>query len=167
MVSKQPLGCLNQIIETNLSFKIELSVPFTNITFDIHEGLPLSFWCFVRFTLFNLQGTRREGRRFFKSTTARPVCQVLFHFFRNFFALSSAQVFCGELIYITTPKPLCQELFSLPEQLLSPAFPLSALLFRSSLHTIPLPALIVNPLFPFFSSFFRLPFPLGSLAFPL
>ena len=64
MVSKQPLGCSNQIIETNLSFKIELSVPFTNITFDIHEGLPLSFWCFVRFTLFNLQGTRRRSDGF-------------------------------------------------------------------------------------------------------
>ena len=81
MVSKQPLGCSNQIIETNLSFKIELSVPFTNITFDIHEGLPLSFWCFVRFTLFNLQGTRRRSDGF--SSLPQLVLFVK-HFFVSF-----------------------------------------------------------------------------------
>ena len=72
------------IIETNLSFKIELSVPFTNITFDIHEGLPLSFWCFVRFTLFNLQGTHRICDGFLSLPQAFLFVKHFFEFFQTF-----------------------------------------------------------------------------------
>ena len=167
MVSKQPLGCSNQIIETNLSFKIELSVPFTNITFDIHEGLPLSFWCFVRFTLFNLQGTRREERRFFKSTTTRPVCQVLFSFLSELFRtlIRSGRRRRTHLYY--------HFFFTLSRTFFTDSATFVARVFvpgsvsRSSLHTIPLLKPIVNPIFSIFSTFFIPPFPLAFLTFSL
>jgi len=57
MVSKQPCGCLNQIIETKIIASKKLIVPFHKLAL-VEELLVLLVLC-VSFTLFNLQGARR------------------------------------------------------------------------------------------------------------
>jgi len=69
MVSKQPCGCLNQIIETKIIASKKLIVPFHKLAL-VEELLVLLVLC-VSFTLFNLQGARRSVAAVFDGLSDR------------------------------------------------------------------------------------------------
>ena len=109
MVSKQPCGCSNHLIETiNHSFKEIKSETFPSLSW-LEKELVL-FWCLF-FTLFNLQGTHSFALRAANSVIL-PHSRSLVNPFFKFFQTRSGRLACGELCYISTPSSVCQALFS-------------------------------------------------------
>ena len=117
MVSKQPKlfkSCSLKLISLSFKNRIDRSLLKRLLTFSKDNLVLLVLRVSSRCLIYKVHAA--EERRFFEFTTSLPVCQALFSRPQNFclssFVLSSAQVVCGELIYITTSPSPCQELFS-------------------------------------------------------
>ena len=128
------------------------------------NNLSSSGACVFHFTLFNLQGARR-------SSAAGP---LLYHisgplsrtFFSPFRRLSagSQPLASRELLYFTTSRSLCQDLFSKPSRFLSHRAPTRRPLVRRSIN-IPNPRPPVNTFFHFLRHFFLINFTQQDLLF--
>ena len=114
----------NQIIEANLLLqnRIDENLHFTVLPVSMKDSL--SFWCFVfllHCLIYKVQ-TAHSRRSFILTLRFEPVK----HFFQLFFAVSLARVVPAfrvlsaviqqpvscELLYLSTPFRVCQELFS-------------------------------------------------------
>ena len=130
------------------------------------NNLSSSGACVFHFTLFNLQGARRSsaaGPLLYH--ISGPLSRTFFSPFRRLSA-SSQPLASRELLYFTTSRSLCQDLFSKPSRFLSHRAPTRRPLVRRSIN-IPNPRPPVNTFFHFLRHFFLINFTQQDLLFSL
>ena len=130
------------------------------------NNLSSSGACVFHFTLFNLQGARRSsaaGPSLYH--ISGPLSRTFFSPFRRLSA-SSQPLASRELLYFTTSRSLCQDLFSKPSRFLSHRAPTRRPLVRRSIN-IPNPRPPVNTFFHFLRHFFLINFTQQDLLFSL
>ena len=128
------------------------------------NNLSSSGACVFHFTLFNLQGARRSsaaGPLLYH--ISGPLSRTFFSPFRRLSA-SSQPLASRELLYFTTSRSLCQDLFSKPSRFLSHRAPTRRPLVRRSIN-IPNPRPPVNTFFHFLRHFFLINFTQQDLLF--
>ena len=128
------------------------------------NNLSSSGACVFHFTLFNLQGARRSsaaGPLLYH--ISGPLSRTFFSPFRRLSA-SSQPLASRELLYFTTSRSLCQDLFSKPSRFLSHRAPTRRPLVRRSIN-IPNLSPFVNTFFHFLRHFFLITFTQQHLLF--